>query len=77
MDHMLTIDSGEFDGASARAWLPEEDRPAAGTIFDLSYEQRHAIQCASELTIGDLGGLYVFICPRCPGHPFAYRSDCS
>jgi Domain of unknown function (DUF1963) len=77
MDHLLTIDSAEFDGGSARAWLPEEDRPAVGTIFDLPYEQRHAIQSAPDLMIGDMGGVYVFICPRCPGQPYAYRSDCS
>jgi hypothetical protein len=77
MDHLLTIDSAEFDGGSARAWLPEEDRPAFGTIFDLPFEQRHAIQSAPDLMIGDIGGVYVFICPRCPGQPYAYRSDCS
>ena len=77
MDHLLTIDSAEFDGGSARAWLPEEDRPVVGTIFDLPYEQRHAIQSAPDLMIGDMGGVYVFMCPRCPGQPYAYRSDCS
>jgi hypothetical protein len=45
MDHLLTIDSTEFDGGTARAWLPVEDRPASGTIIDLPYEERHAIQC--------------------------------
>ena len=77
MDHLLTIDSAEFDGGSARAWLPNEDRPESGTIFDLPFEHRHAIQCAPDLMIGDMGGVYVFNCPRCPGRPHAYRSDCS
>jgi hypothetical protein len=77
MDHLLTIESAEFDGGSASTWLPEEDRPAAGTIFDLPFEQRHAIQCPPDLMIGDMGGVYIFICPRCPGQPYAYRSDCS
>jgi hypothetical protein len=77
MDHLLTIDSAEFDGGTARVWLPEEDRPVAGTIFDLPYEQRHVIQCAADLMIGDMGGVYVFSCSRCPGQPYAYRSDCS
>jgi hypothetical protein len=77
MDHLLTIDSAEFDGGSARTWLPQEDRPVVGTIFDLPYKQRLAIQSAAALMIGDMGGVYVFICPRCPGQPYAYRSDCS
>jgi hypothetical protein len=77
MDHLLTVDSAEFDGGSARAWLPEEDRPAVGTIFDLPYERQRAVQSAPALMIGDMGGVYVFICPRCPGQPYAYRSDCS
>ena len=77
MDHLLTIDSTEFDGGTARAWLPEEDRPASGTIFDLPHEERHAIQSAADVMIGDMGGVYVFICPRCPDQPYAYRSDCS
>jgi hypothetical protein len=59
--------SAEFDCGSARAWLPKEDKPAEGSIFDLPYEQRHATQCAANLMIGDMGGVYVFICSRCPG----------
>ena len=77
MDHLLTIDSAEFDGGTAHAWLPEEDRPAVGTIFDLPYERRRAVQSAPALMIGDMGGVYAFSCPRCPGQPYAYRSQCS
>jgi hypothetical protein len=77
MDHLLTIDSTEFDGGSARAWLPTEDRQAAGSIFKLPLEERRLIQNPHGLMIGDMGGVYLFICPRCPNRPYAYRSDCS
>jgi hypothetical protein len=77
MDHLLTVESAEFDGESVSAWLPVEDRPTKGTIFDLPDEQRHAIQRAADVMIGDMGGVYIFICPRCPGQPYAYRSDSS
>jgi Domain of unknown function (DUF1963) len=77
MNHLLSVDSSEFDGGSARTWLPIEDRPATGKIFDLPFEDRKAIQSAPGLMIGDMGGVYVFICPNCSDRPCAYRSDCS
>jgi hypothetical protein len=64
-------------GGSASAWLPEEDRPVARKLFDLPYERRDAIQSPPDLMIGDMGGVYIFICPRCPGQPYAYRGRCS
>jgi Domain of unknown function (DUF1963) len=77
MQHLLTINSAEFDGESWRTWLAVEDTPATGTIWDLPYEERRRIQRAPGLMIGDMGGVYLFECQRCPGRPFAYRSDCS
>ncbi|NUS82385.1 MAG: DUF1963 domain-containing protein [Streptomyces sp.] len=77
MDHLLTVDSAEFDGGSAKTWLPVEDRPPVGEIRDLPYEQRKAVQRAPGLMIGDMGGVYVFICPRCPKMPYDHRSDSS
>ncbi|MDW6063354.1 hypothetical protein SAZ11_41810 [Streptomyces sp. FXJ1.4098] len=46
MDHLLTVDSAEFDGGSAKTWLPVEDRPPVGEIRDLPHEQRKAVQRA-------------------------------
>lgn len=77
MDHLLTVDSAEFDGGSAKTWLPVEDRPPVGEIRDLPYEQRNAVQRAPGLMIGDMGGVYVFSCPRCPKMPYDHRSDSS
>ncbi|MCM2412545.1 hypothetical protein [Streptomyces sp. RKAG290] len=77
MDHLLTVNSAEFDGESWRAWLPTEDTPASGTIWDLPYEDRTLIQRPPGLMLGDMGGIYVFVCLRCPDRPYAYHSDCS
>jgi hypothetical protein len=77
MDHLLTINSSEFDGASWRTWLPIEDTPATGTVRDLPYEERTRIQCAPGLMLGDMGGIYLFDCRRCPDRPYAHHSDCS
>ncbi|MER5687545.1 DUF1963 domain-containing protein [Streptomyces sp. NPDC002205] len=75
MDHLLTINSSEFDGESWRTWLPIEDTPATGTIWDLPYEERTRIQRPPGLMLGDMGGIYLFECLRCPDRPFAYHSD--
>lgn len=77
MEHLLTISSSEFDGASRLTWLPIEDTPEEGTIWDLPYEERTQIQRPPGLMLGDMGGMYLFECPSCPDRPFAYRSDCS
>lgn len=75
MDHLLTINSGEFDGASWRTWLPVEDTPVTGTIRDLPYEERTLIQRPPGLMLGDMGGIYLFDCRRCPDRPYAHHSD--
>jgi hypothetical protein len=38
MEHLLTINSAEFDGESWRTWLAVEDTPATGTIWDVPYD---------------------------------------
>ena len=60
MEHLLTISSAEFDGASWRTWLPVEDTLAAGTIWDLPDQERKAIKSAHGLMLGDMGGIYLF-----------------
>lgn len=77
MDHLLTINSAEFDGETWRTWLPVEDTPASGTIWDLPYEERGRIQRAPGLMLGDMGGVYLFVCRQCPDLPYDHRFDCS
>ncbi|GGT49953.1 hypothetical protein GCM10014713_50040 [Streptomyces purpureus] len=77
MEHLLTVNSAEFDGESWRSWVPVEDIPAAGTVIDLPYEARRPVQRPPGLMLGDMGGMYVFECRACPDRPYAYHSDCS
>ncbi|MBD0695464.1 DUF1963 domain-containing protein [Streptomyces sp. CBMA123] len=59
MDHLLTVESTEEYGPR-QAWTPAEDR-------DL-----HPVGAVS---LGGLGGVYLFECRSCPGRPFAHRYD--
>ena len=77
MEHLLTVNSVEFDGASWRSWLPVEDTPDTGTIWDLPYDDRRLIQSPPGLMLGDMGGIYLFVCRRCPDQPYAHWFDCS
>ncbi|MEU8927100.1 DUF1963 domain-containing protein [Kitasatospora sp. NPDC048545] len=60
MDHLLTVDSTE-DHDCRLTWTPVEDR-------DLRRQ-------GADLSLGDLGGVYLFECRACPGRPFAHRYD--
>ncbi|MFJ1791103.1 hypothetical protein [Kitasatospora griseola] len=60
MDHLLTVESTE-EHDSRQAWTPVEDR-------DVRWE-------GAGLSLGDLGGVYLFECRTCPGRPFAHRFD--
>nr|WP_255418998.1 DUF1963 domain-containing protein [Kitasatospora sp. CB02891] len=60
MDHLLTVESTE-EHDHRQAWTPVEDR-------DVRRE-------GADLSLGDLGGVYLFECRTCPGRPFAHRFD--
>ncbi|MFD5435083.1 DUF1963 domain-containing protein [Kitasatospora sp. NPDC127067] len=60
MDHLLTVRSTE-DHDCRQAWTPVEDR-------DVRWE-------GTDLSLGDLGGVYLFECRACPGRPFTHRFD--
>jgi hypothetical protein len=67
MDHLLTVASVESDGESRRRWMPLEEVEYAGGRGSN----------ATELCIGDNGGMYLFVCTSCPNMPHQYRFDCS
>ncbi|MFF0393571.1 DUF1963 domain-containing protein [Kitasatospora sp. NPDC004615] len=75
MDHLLSVGSAEFDGESWRTWLAVEDTPAAGTVWELPYDERRLIQSAADLLLGDMGSLHLFACPHCPDRPYAHRAS--
>ena len=61
MDHLLTIASWEWDGASYQRWRPEEEHYEAGGL---------GIEDAG-LMLGDAGSIYLFVCRTCPDWPVA------
>lgn len=76
MEHLLTIHSQEpFEG---NPWLPEEDRWGSGPAWQrpLAADREHAIGPGPTMCLGDMGGVYIFMCPTCPGTPYDHRYDC-
>ncbi|MER8185963.1 DUF1963 domain-containing protein [Kitasatospora sp. NPDC094015] len=59
MHHLLTVESTE-EHDCRWAWTPVEDRAAPAEGADLS--------------LGDLGGVYLFECRSCPGRPVTHRA---
>lgn len=73
MEYLLTISSAEFDGGTWPRWLPEDERD----VWSASYEERHKVQCALGLMIGDMGNINYFICRHCQDWPVASVVQCS
>lgn len=72
MEHLLTIASAEFDGAHER-WLPSGDR----AVLRAPFEVRRAVQCATGITLGDAGSLFVFYCTACGPRSIRSLLQCS
>lgn len=73
MEHLLTVQSAEFDGGSWPRWLTVEEADA----WTGPTQHRFDVQSAAGLMIGDMGALYVFICRICDGWPIATISQSS
>jgi hypothetical protein len=79
MEHLLTVDSWEYDASSWRTWLPVEDRGGATGREERAPREAAgpAVSEAAGIMIGDAGGVYVFQCAQCPDRPVGCWSDCS
>lgn len=79
MEHLLTIASWEFSRGDERRWIPIEDRPAmAGWGWDTPDDHPwRTLQNPVGLMLGDAGGIYLFVCTRCPARPLDCRFDCA
>lgn len=81
MEYLLTIDSSEFDPATALRWCPVEDRQvwleAMKTQDSQAEEDAALAQVAAGLIIGDAGSVYLFICRECEGWPIQLVFQCS
>lgn len=77
MEHLLTVHSREPSGTDP--WLPEEDRAGTGPIWQrpVAAEVAENIGAGAGMRLGGSGGVYLFVCPRCPGPPYDHRYDCS
>ncbi|MEV6306364.1 hypothetical protein AB0M02_43620 [Actinoplanes sp. NPDC051861] len=79
MEHLLTVASWEFSRGDEKRWIPVEDRPAmAGWTWDAADDHpSKPIQNPAGLMLGDVGGIYLFMCVTCPQRTVDYRFDCS
>lgn len=62
MQHLMTIASWEFDGASYVRWLAKEE---AGIYPHGEHDDRDAIQSPAQIMLGDAGNQYLFLCYAC------------
>ncbi|MBO8192011.1 DUF1963 domain-containing protein [Streptomyces oryzae] len=74
MEHLLTVSSREYDVESGKRWAPIQH---VGADIDPQVDSIERGFSPTDLCIGDMGGMYLFICPRCPDVPWTYRFDCS
>ncbi|MFD8010863.1 DUF1963 domain-containing protein [Streptomyces sp. NPDC058955] len=74
MEHLLTVASWEYDGASWRTWLPEEDRTGDGRA--VGGPRDDGAHNPAGLELGDAGGVYIFECRTCPDRSVGHWFDC-
>lgn len=72
MQHLVTIDSAEFDGSYQR-WMPLADRG----VWQGEYDARKQVQRPAGLMLGDMGAYFVFACGACADRPIATLHQCS
>lgn len=78
MEHLLSI-TGTEPGMGR--WLPLDDRdphPNGSATQPCRAEADPSVFDAfgHDMVLGDLGGMYFFVCRTCPGTPYTHRYDC-
>ncbi len=68
MEHLMTISASESRGR----WLPVEERTGPGSGWEISTCPARGDD-SHGMCMGDMGGVYVFICRTCPAHPPSVR----
>jgi len=69
MEHLISLQSREFDESNWREWLPIHDRwiieacdtHGVGSVVDDYF----TVQSPAGLEIGRTEGMFFFACPRC------------
>jgi len=72
MEHLLTVAGREYDVESGKRWAPIED---VGVDIDPRVDSIGRGFSPTDLSMGGMGGMYIFVCSSCPNTPWAYRFD--
>ncbi|WP_234543557.1 hypothetical protein [Streptomyces shenzhenensis] len=75
MDHLLSITASEpIEGR----WFPLDEQGPEISISSRWAMTDHtfADTIGHGMDMGDLGGVYLFVCPECPDMPYTHRYDC-
>ncbi|MEV7283306.1 hypothetical protein AB0O01_01845 [Streptomyces sp. NPDC093252] len=78
MEHLLSVTATEpVDGP----WFPSDGQPpgtpgAPGRDRRAAPDRPSADGIGHGMDMGDLGGVYLFVCLHCPDRPYAHRYDC-
>ncbi|MGA5199081.1 hypothetical protein [Streptomyces exfoliatus] len=78
MDHLLSVTASE---PGIGRWLPLDDRASHHEGTMVSSWRAEADPAALDafghgMALGDLGGMYFFVCRLCPDTPYTHRYDC-
>jgi hypothetical protein len=69
MEHLLTIASAEWDGASWRRWRPVEEQDLYERLWAARDPDAESLVYPTGLMLGDVASKYVFVCRQCPDYP--------
>ncbi|WP_224059082.1 hypothetical protein [Streptomyces kanamyceticus] len=75
MDHLLSITATEpVEGR----WFPLDEKGPASPDASRGPMADHTVvdTIGHGMAMGDLGGVYLFVCPACPDMPYTHRYDC-
>ncbi|MGW9070797.1 hypothetical protein ACWGQT_15310 [Streptomyces yangpuensis] len=78
MERLLSVTGTEPGGGR---WLPLDDRdphqdPAEVPSWRAQADPAALAAFGHGMALGDLGGMYFFVCRTCPDTPYAHRYDC-
>ncbi|MEU5812082.1 hypothetical protein [Streptomyces sp. NPDC047718] len=78
MEHLLSITATE---PGMGRWLPLDDRgplqdPATTPSWQTEADPAAFPAFGHHMDLGDLGGMYFFVCRTCPDTPYTHRYDC-
>ncbi|WP_329525148.1 hypothetical protein [Streptomyces sp. NBC_01462] len=77
MDHLLSVTASE---PGRGRWLPLDDRARQGGPAVPSWQAEADPDVLDVfghgMDLGDLGGMYFFVCRACPDTPYTHRYDC-